>query len=58
MKKLKSEGKTELHDSLEEIQTLKTQLRIKSKQVSDYVKITNKLQNSTEYMDKENMTKW
>ncbi|KAF5307268.1 hypothetical protein FQR65_LT06984 [Abscondita terminalis] len=52
--RLKGDGKIELSEVLEEIQNLKSQLRVKDKQVLDYVKMTNKLQNSLDHAVNEN----
>ncbi|KAK5649525.1 hypothetical protein RI129_000554 [Pyrocoelia pectoralis] len=52
--KLKQDGKVELSEGLAEIYNLKSQLRAQDKQITDYVKIMNKLQTSIDYIANEN----
>lgn len=52
--RLKEGGKVQLSENLEQIQKLKSQIRVKDKQISEYVKIANKLQNSVDVIENEN----
>ncbi|KAK4881329.1 hypothetical protein RN001_004648 [Aquatica leii] len=54
LNKLKDEGKIELADELEHAQKLKSQLRVKDKQITEYVKMANKLQSTLDHAVNEN----
>ncbi|XP_031338487.1 centrosomal protein of 290 kDa isoform X2 [Photinus pyralis] len=52
--KLKQDGQIELSKGLEEVQNLKSKVRAQDKQITDYVKIMNKLQTSIDCIANEN----
>ncbi|KAF5299147.1 hypothetical protein FQA39_LY02320 [Lamprigera yunnana] len=52
--KLKDDGRVELSEELERLQKLKSQLRVKDKQIVEYVRMTNELQNTIEHIVNEN----
>lgn len=54
VEKLKDGGQIELADQVEKIQDLKTDNRMKEKQIINLVKTTNKLQDACEFFEKEN----